>query len=237
MKLSAWLVSALMVVTGTAAADEGVLVLGGTGRLGAAIVELLADRGEDVTVFARPGSSRHRLQGLDVQYATGDLLDAESVATAFAGKAYRVIIDASARGATREPFYDTVMANVLRAANGQRVQQFILHGSIGAGANGARFPNANWSRMRDVLDAKGRAEHMLIDSGIGYTIIRNGLIQRDGTPATRSAYLTEDTDVFGATTRADLALLTIQCLDKDACLNKVLHAVDDSFAVPDAFRN
>ena len=90
--------------------------------------------------------------------------------------------------------------------------------------------------MRDVLDAKGRAEQLLIDSGIAYTIIRNGLVQVDGTPATGKAYLTEDTSVFGAVTRADLALLTMQCLDNGDCMNKILHAVDDSFPVPDRFK-
>lgn len=227
---------ASIIMTQAAAADDGILVFGGTGRLGAPIVELLVADGHMVTIFARSGSSRARLEGLDVEFVIGDLLDVESVNAAFAERRYRVVIDATSRGSSRDSFYDEAMANMMQAASGRGVRQFILHGSIGAGKNSDRFPNARWDRMRDVLEAKGRAEAMLIDSGIGYTIIRNGLVQVDGTPATRKAYLTEDTGVFGAVTRADLALLTMQCLDNSDCLNKTLHAVDDSFPVPDRFK-
>lgn len=228
--------SFFMITTQAVAADDGVLVFGGTGRLGAPIVESLVADGQKVTVFARPSSSRARLDGVDVDYAIGDLLDIESVSAAFAERRYRVIIDATSRGSSRDSFYDTAMANMVQAASDRGVRQFILHGSIGAGRNSDRFPNARWDRMRDVLEAKGRAEALLIDSGIGYTIIRNGLVQVDGTPATQKAYLTEDTSVFGAVTRADLALLTMQCLDNSECMNKTLHAVDDSFPVPDRFK-
>lgn len=238
MLIRAALLLLMALLTGESAlADDGVLVLGGTGRLGAPIVRLLLDEGERVTVFARPTSDRERLRGLDVQYAIGDLLDAPSVAAALAERSYRVIVDASARGASPEAFYDTAMQNVLDTLAGHRVEQFILHGSVGAGGNASRFPKADWSRLSAVLQAKGQAEKMLIDSGIAYTIIRNGLVQRDGTPATGDAYLTEDTGAFGAVTRADLALLTMQCFEKPEYLNKILHAVDDGLDVPEMFRN
>lgn len=217
-------------------ADGGVIVFGGTGRLGAPIVKLLVASGDDVTVFARRTSDRSRLDGLDVDYVIGNLLDEASVVAALDGRFFRAVIDASARRGTTDVFYDTAMAHIVRAAKGTGVRQIIYHSSVGAGENMAQFPRADFGRMRDVLLAKGRAEQLLIDSGIGYTIIRNGLIQPDGTPATETARLSEDTSIMGVVTRADLALLTIQCIDQAVCRNRVFHAVDPSYETPPAFR-
>jgi uncharacterized protein YbjT (DUF2867 family) len=220
---------ALFAVTATAQASNGsdVLVFGGTGRLGAPIVRLLIDSGYTVTVFARPTSNRDRLVGVDVAYVTGDLMDADSVVEAVDGKRFRFVIDASARGASRNRFYATAMRNILTAVNPDQVRQFILHGSVGAGDNMELFPNVGFERMRDVMLAKGEAETLLKDSGIAYTIIRNGMVLPDGTPATGTALLTEDDGILDTVTRLDLATLTIQCLDKPGCMNKTFHAVDD----------
>jgi uncharacterized protein YbjT (DUF2867 family) len=222
----------LALTTVTAVASEhgagDVLVFGGTGRLGAPIVHLLVEAGYPVTVFARPTSDRSRLSGLDITYVVGDLMDADSVTAAIEGKKYRVVIDASARRSNPEPFYGTAMRNILRAVAISEVQQFILHGSVGAGDNMQQFPTIGFERMRDVMIAKGEAEVTLKASGIEYTIIRNGRVKADGTPATGTARLTEDVTVLGTATRLDLAALTMQCIDNPDCMNKTFHAVDDS---------
>jgi uncharacterized protein YbjT (DUF2867 family) len=219
-----------LVVVAAAVADENadVLVFGGTGRLGAPIVRLLVEAGYPVTVFARPSSDRRRLQGLDVAYVFGDLTDTHSVVEAVKGKSFRFVIDASARGSSGDSFYDTAMRNILEALVDSKTRQFILHGSVGAGDNMKQFPAIGFERMRDVMIAKGEAEALLKASGTGYTIIRNGRIMPDGTPATGTARLTDDVMVLGTVTRLDLAALTMQCLDNPDCMNKTFHAVDDS---------
>jgi uncharacterized protein YbjT (DUF2867 family) len=220
----------LIAMTGVADQPDGeaVLVFGGTGRLGAPIVQLLVEAGYPVTVFTRPSSNRERLADLDIRYVTGDLLEADSVIRALDGQSFAVVIDASARGASRDPFYATAMRNILNALDTGPVRQFILHGSVGAGDNMAKFPGVGFERMRDVMLAKGEAEALLRDSGLTYTIIRNGMLRPNGTPATGTARLTEDDSVLDATTRLDLAALTLQCLNNPACLNKTLHAADAS---------
>jgi len=216
--------------------DGGVLVFGGTGRLGAPIVKQLIASGEKVTVFARPTSDRHRLDGLAVSFVVGDLLSEGDVIAAFSGQPYRVVIDASARRGTQDLFYATAMAHIVRGAVDNGVQQIIYHSSVGAGDNMKMFPRADFSGMRDVLLAKGQAERTLVDSGIGYTIIRNGLLQPAGTPATEKARLTDDQSIMSVVTRADLAALTVECVDQPDCMNHIYHAVDDSYEVPRAFR-
>jgi uncharacterized protein YbjT (DUF2867 family) len=209
------------------ASDNDVLVFGGTGRLGAPIVTLLVEAGYPVTVFARQTSDRERLEGLDIQYATGDLLNVDEVVAAFEQGDFRFVIDATSRSGNEGVFYDDAMANILRGVSVGNVTQILYHGSIGAGDNMKEFPDIDFSRLRDVLLAKGRAETMLIESGTTYTIIRNGMVRLDGTPATGTADLIEDTSVNGPVTRADLALLTMECIGNKACFNRIYHAVDN----------
>ena len=209
------------------ASDNDVLVFGGTGRLGAPIVTLLVEAGYPVTVFARPTSDRKRLEGLDIEYAIGDLLNVDEVVAAFEQGDFHFVIDATSRSGNEGVFYDDAMANILRGVSVGNVTQILYHGSIGAGDNMKEFPDIDFSRLRDVLLAKGRAETMLIESGTTYTIIRNGMVRLDGTPATGTADLIEDTSVNGPVTRADLALLTMECIGNKACFNRIYHAVDN----------
>jgi len=208
---------------------HNILVLGGTGRLGAEIVASLTTAGHPVTVFARPNSDRSRLKDLSVNYIVGDLLDGSGVLAELNGEKFDYVIDASARGPSNDPFYSDVMKNILTALQVREVQQFILHGSIGAGNSADVFTAAMYKRMRKVMQAKTEAENLLIQSGIPYTIIRNGVIKLDGTAATGTAVLTEDATKMGTVTRPDLATLTMQCLGVENCLNKTFHALDASW--------
>lgn len=207
-----------------------VLVLGGTGRLGNEIIRRLRPQEHDITVFARPTSNRDRLQGLQVDFVVGDLLDKPSVVTALAGRPFDYVIDASARRNYAGVFYEIAMTNVLAAVEAENVKQFILHGSIGAGDSAAVFSDELYGRMRGIMQDKTAAEQLLRASGIPYTIIRNGIIKPYDTPPTGTAMLTEDTRAMGAVTRQDLADLTLQCLGAAACLNQTLHAIDPSWA-------
>ncbi len=153
-------------------------------------------------------------------------MDAGSVCQALQGKRFSFVIDATSRGASRDLFFDTAMQNILHAMVASHVDQFILHGSVGAGDNIQHFPDFQSERMRDLLATKGNAEMMLKSSGIGYTIIRSGRIDLDGTPATGTAQLTENLSAAGRITRLDLAALTLQCLGQAGCMNKIFHAVD-----------
>ena len=62
-----------------------ILVTGGTGFVGAAVVRALLARGEQVRALVRPTSDRRNLEGLDVELAVGQLEDAASLRAAVAG--------------------------------------------------------------------------------------------------------------------------------------------------------
>ncbi len=212
------------------AKEGGVLLFGGTGRLGVPIAQLLVAAGEDVTVFVRRESSTEALKGLKVRYVVGDLLDEKSIAAAFRKRHYRMVIDASAqRGAGDQvgDYYQSVARAQLKYAAETGVKQFILHGSIGAGANLQQVPQLRNVPGTSRLADKGKAEQIIIDSGVPYTIIRNGLIPKDPQPPpTERAFLTTDLTTMGEVTRGDLAILTLDAMDNPARLNKIYHAID-----------
>ena len=63
---------------------RAVLITGGTGFLGAAVVRELLERGDAVHVFARPTADRGALADCDVTWHAGDVLDAGSLERALA---------------------------------------------------------------------------------------------------------------------------------------------------------
>lgn len=86
------------VTTAGSAADAApidttrVLVIGGTGQLGAEIVRRLVARGHQVTVFVRPSSDRSRLAAWPVEYVTGDLFSEADMAAALTARQYGAVV-------------------------------------------------------------------------------------------------------------------------------------------------
>lgn len=226
--------------TSLAAAETGrepVLVFGASGQLGAEIVRELVGAGYPVTAFVRPSSDRARLAGLEIDYAEGDMLEPADVAAALAGRRYGTIVEASSRGSAGDDFYPAVMRHIVAAAKTHGQPRILLHGSVGAGANIERFPQAPFGRMAATLAAKGEAEELLIDSGLRWVVIRNGILMRAGTPATGKAELSADQGLMRSVTRADLALLTVQCMEDEAgCFGRTWHAIDESLSFPERYR-
>jgi len=212
-----------------------VLVLGGTGQLGAEIVRRLLVQGDRVTVFTRPGSDRSRLAGLAVRYAEGDLLNEADVTAVFAGNRFQFVIVA-VRVEDGDPnFYAKFMPTLTARAKAAGVTQFIHHGAVGAGRNAEKFQNLGWEKVPGLLDRlkdQGVGEDIVRASGLPWTIIRNTRLYPDGTPPTGKAELTEDDSVIGPMTRADLAVLTLRCLGNAKCFGRTWHVRDQSLAWP-----
>ena len=216
-------------------ARGGVLVFGGTGQLGARIVKRLVNAGDQVTVFARPGSNRGRLEGLDVAYAVGDMLTEADVAAAFQARSYRAVINAVRAPITDIPFYNITSGHVAKYALATGVEQIIHHGAVGAGENMALHPDVPWDQVPGLATRMldhATAEQNFLNSGIATTVIRNSRVWPDETPASGNAELTEDQSVMTPITREDLAAMTIQCLDNPDCSNKIYHARDDTLTWP-----
>ena len=225
----------LSLLLSTAALADGVLVLGGTGQLGAVIVKMLVEKGDEVTVFVRPTSDRSRLDGVGVAYAVGDLLDEESVSKALSSGQFRAVVNAVRAPLSEIDFYAITSGHIVTHAKANGVTQIIHHGAVGAGDNMDLHPDVPWDRVPGLkarmLD-QGRAEQNFLGSGITSTIIRNARVWPDGTPSTGQAELTEDQSVLTPNTREDLAIFTLNCLDNPACGGRIYHVKDESLSWP-----
>lgn len=227
---------AVMVTLGAAPpAASDVLVFGGTGQLGARVVKLLLEDGEGVTVFARPTSDRGRLDGLDVDYAIGDVLVADDVAAAFGSGYFRAVIIAIRAPLSEAGFYGTMSQNIAANAPMAGVEQIIYHGAVGAGDNMALHPDVPWASVPGLVERmedQGAAEANFLNSGVTSTVIRNSRVWPDSKPSTGQAELTLDQTTLTPITRADLALLTMYCLDNAECADKIFHARDETLKWP-----
>jgi dihydroflavonol-4-reductase len=59
-----------------------ILVTGATGFIGAALIRQLLNQGDKVRVLLRPQSNRRNLEGLQIEFAYGDLEDTASLESA-----------------------------------------------------------------------------------------------------------------------------------------------------------
>jgi len=80
-----------------------VLVTGASGFVGSAVARKLVERGFAVRALVRPASPRSHLADLDIDYAVGDLLDAESVRHAMTGVRFVFHVAADYRLWARQP--------------------------------------------------------------------------------------------------------------------------------------
>jgi uncharacterized protein YbjT (DUF2867 family) len=227
-------IAACLLAVASFAADRqprDVLVLGGTGKVGARVVRLLIANGDRVTVFARAASDHSRIGNLPVEYATGDLLNAQDIEAALHVKRFDVVISAVRVQTDDMHFFERYMKPLTVNARATGVKQIIHHSAVGAGSNVKRFAGRDWEKNPGLLDRlrdQGAAEDILRASGVPYTIIRNAGIYPDDAPPTGTAELTEDDTVLTSMTRADLALLTMKCFGNATCLNKTFHVKDPS---------
>src|SRR5258708_37665459 len=83
--------------------DDLVLVTGGSGFLGSAVVRALIARGSRVRAIVRSSSPPDNLQGLDCEIVTGDLTDRGSLAAALRGVRSLFHVAADYRFWARDP--------------------------------------------------------------------------------------------------------------------------------------
>lgn len=148
-----------------------ILVAGGTGFIGGAVVRELARRGQRVAVMShRPERAARQFPGLDIEVRRGDARDPASLGSAVAG--IETVISAmqfpnfpvenKKKGYT---FYEVDARGnerLVRAAKAAGVRGYVYLSGSGASATAAK----HWFR------AKWQAEQAIIGSGLRYSIFR-----------------------------------------------------------------
>jgi NADH dehydrogenase len=147
-----------------------VLVTGGTGFVGTAILHELRTRELDVRALVRSARSAERVKAWDVEPAFGDVTDAASVLAAARGCTHVVHLVAIIRGRASE--FERVMVggtqNVIAAARTAGVQRFVLMSAL---------PLEEHNRtLTPYFTAKWQMEQDLGASGIEHVIFRPSFV-------------------------------------------------------------
>jgi uncharacterized protein YbjT (DUF2867 family) len=152
-----------------------VLVTGGTGFIGRTLCAELADRGHDVTALARTPDPDALPAG--VETATGDVSAYDSIESAFEGQdavvnlvALSPLFEPSGGNEMHDRVHRRGTEHCLRAADEHGVDRFLQMSALGADPDGDTH----------YIRAKGRAEELVRDSDIAWTIFRPSVVFGDG---------------------------------------------------------
>ena len=152
-----------------------VLVVGGSGFIGRHLCEELVDRDHDVTVLSRDPDPRNLPDG--VETAAGDVTAYDSIEPAFEGQ--DAVYNLVALSPLRKPpggderhneVHRDGTAHCLRAAAEHDVPRFVQQSALGADPAGDTH----------YIRAKGRAEGLVRDTDVDWTIVRPSVVFGDG---------------------------------------------------------
>jgi uncharacterized protein YbjT (DUF2867 family) len=226
------LIATLFFATPLTAANEGILVVGGTGQLGSYHVKSLSRAGERVVVLARPSSTFERIEGSDYEVVIGDLTDAEGLKAAVMEARPAIIIDAANIPGIRmddgDSFYQVAAQNLIAAARAAGVSQVIVHGAGGARSMLTQVPEmfADEPRIVNYMRDRARAEMEWENSGIPWTLVHNRNLPPEPAEATGGGQLGATITDLGPIARADLAAAANRCILNEDCFNKTFYAFD-----------
>lgn len=144
-----------------------ILLTGATGFLGEFVLNELVNKGHEVTCFVRKSSVLDTIKKLNVNYVYGEMDDYNSICQALKGK--DALINIASLGFNHAP-------NIVDACIEEGVKRTIFVSTTGI------FTKLNPMSKSIRLEA----ERLIIESGLGYTIVRPTMIY--GTPKDRNMW-------------------------------------------------
>jgi len=205
--------------------SPGILIFGATRGTGLQVARLLRERGDTVTVLVREESNASELEKIGASIVRGNALDRTAVDAAFASGPFRAAVNTlgGKRGELPRPDIEGTR-QIVAGAESAGVRRVIMVTAIGAGDSQTAVASKVLEVLGEVLEMKTRAENILQNSGLDYTILRPGGMTDD--PASGTAVKTEDHNAMGVINRADLAALVVECIDDDTTSGRIYHTVD-----------
>lgn len=147
-----------------------ILVTGGTGFVGNALIRQLSEQGQAIRILLRPSNQSPMFpKGIPVEIALGNVSDQRNLRTAMLGvDTIYHLVGAESQGVAADLNEVEIQGikNLLSAAEDAGVRKIIYLSHLGADRASA-FP---------VLKVKGIVEEFIRKSNIQYTIIRSSLI-------------------------------------------------------------
>lgn len=201
------------------------LIFGATGATGLEISRILAGRGERVTAVVRESSDTSALELLGVDTVVADLFDPAGVDELLSDSdaSAAILSLSSRRGAERHADLEGA-SNIIDAAHRHGPKRLLMITAIGCGDSRSIMAPKVIEVLGETLSRKSAAEEYLLESGADATILRPGGLTDD--PASGTAIKTPDHNVMGVAHRADVAQLTVDCIDDTATIGNIYHTID-----------
>jgi uncharacterized protein YbjT (DUF2867 family) len=198
--------------------EQLVLVAGATGGTGRALVTNLQEQGYSVRALVRDEAKARTVLGDTVAYATGDVRDIETLATAMEDVRFVISAIGSSRGdpANNPEAVDYLgIKNLADAAAAADIEHLVLVSSSGV-TQEDHFLNKAFD---NILIWKAKGEDALRASGVPYTIVRpGGLVNTPG--GNEALVFAQGDTTAGRISREDVAIICIAALTEPAALNK-----------------
>jgi nucleoside-diphosphate-sugar epimerase len=208
---------------------QKVFVAGGSRGVGRCIIDQLLEQNREVVALVRDENDCTTLNAIDgVTAILGNAFTIKDVENAMDGCDAAITTLGGSTTDTGSRIDYEGNNNVIESAGILGVTRVILVTSIGCGTSKEAAPPAVFEALKEVLQAKEKAENILIKyyTNTNWTIIRPGGLKSE--PATTNAVLTEDATAIGSIHREDVAALVVQALDSSSSVRKILSAVDPS---------
>ena len=205
------------------------LLFGASRATGLEVARLARSRSYPVAALSR--SFSEPLEQLGVTQFSGDALDRTRVTEiCHACKDASVLIYTMGSGFEAAPGPSVDFAGVVNAVDAARaagIPRFVLLTSLGAGDSRAYASERLLAALGTVLEEKTRGEEYLAASGLDYLILRPGRLIDE--PVTGGGALSESPAVHGNISRADLAALILDSLNRKDCTGRIFSAVDRAY--------
>ena len=205
-----------------------VILFGATGATGLALSKLLLKKGFDLYAAARKEKDREHLGALGANAFLVDALNADQVVSEMSNITNKATVISLVGGAskaqgTRSDFLGN--KNIIKSAVDLKFKRLIFITSIGSGESKPHLPDVLKPILGPIADEKTKAENILRNSGLDFTIIRPGQLTNDS--STGDGLLTEEC-ILGSMSREDLALMIIKCLEDKTTIGKIYSALDSN---------
>ncbi|WP_409251851.1 SDR family oxidoreductase [Bacillus sp. SCS-153A] len=209
-----------------------VLVIGANGKTGKHVISSLVNSSQHFAkAMIRKAEQIDTMEGLGAKPLVGDLEEDFS----YVFDEVNAVIFAAGSGSATGPDKTTAIdeegaIKAIDYAKQKGLDRFIMLSSMGADT-----PSLGPDGLQHYLEAKGKADQHLVESGLNYTIVRPGALV-DGERTGKIIASSSITDKSGRITREDVADVLTACLTAPETYHKTFEILNGDMPIGEALK-